>query len=211
MKRTIYVSGINTKSQAHQAQVIPFWLLSVAEMRTYPKWLDLYVTNRSVVWSAGGAEIERPDYWSYLSYIDEHVMGHHAYLQYDDFCNADATTWYLKDMRRRGYKPIPILQPGGNSMLLHFEDLVFMSGLPEMNDMERSAYLDKHLMVGIRAKVHLLGINDARWFVPYSSAIQGDHRIIANHRFWGHHRRERSIKFGEQWIPYSPLLYRYRA
>ncbi|MDN4090876.1 hypothetical protein [Paenibacillus polymyxa] len=154
--------------------------------------------------------MERPDYQSYLSYIDAHVLSQHSYLQYDDFRDPNATTWYLKDMRQRGYNPLPILQPGGNNMLLHTEDIVFMSGLLQMDDMERSVYLDKHLMVGIRAKVHLLGIKDTHWFAPYAAAIQGDHSFRGDHSFW-RHRRERSVEFGEQWIPYSPTLYRYRA
>ncbi|MGG1673993.1 hypothetical protein ACIFOE_25870 [Paenibacillus sp. NRS-1783] len=210
MKRTMYVSGLTTKSLAQQAQVIPYWLLSVAQLRSYPEWLDPYVCKRTVIWSPG-TESERPDYLGYLSYIDEHVMGQHTYLQYDDFRDPNATTWYLKDMRRRGYNPLPVLQPGGNSMLLHTEDLVFLSGLLEMDDMERSAYLDKHLMVGIRAKVHLQGIKDANWFAPYAAAIQGDHGLTDNHSFWRLHRSERSGEFGEQWIPYSPVLSRYRA
>ncbi|QDA30237.1 hypothetical protein [Paenibacillus polymyxa] len=210
MKRTIYVSGLTTKSLAHQARVIPYWLLRVSELRRYPEWLDPYVTNRSVMWSAGSG-IDRPDYMGYLSYIDKHIIGRHAYLQYDDFRDPNATTWYLKDMRRRGYNPLPILQPGGNSMLLHSEDLVFLSGLLQMDDMERSDYLDKHLMVGIRAKVHLLGIKDAPWFAPYAAAIQGDHSLRETHGFWRQRCTERSDEFGEQWIPYSPMLYRYRA
>ncbi|MNC26573.1 hypothetical protein D3C75_747110 [compost metagenome] len=109
-------------------------------------------------------------------------------------------------MRRRGYKPIPVLQPGGDAGLLQREELVCIGGLVRMSDTSRMHYLDKILNSDVNAKVHLLGMIKEEWFSPYSCAFQGDNTSWIPRSEWN---RRKSIEewlklYGERWIPYQP-------
>lgn len=206
MKRIIYVAGVNRKHLAEQASSIPYWLLSATLLRKYPSWIEPYMRNREVIWDPGTFTDDCISYQGYRSYIDRNVKSKQQYLQYDEIGNPEATEWYLKDMRRRGYSPIPILQPGGNEQMLYTEKLVFIGGLVPMDELNRMQYLDKILIPGLKAKVHLLGMMKHEWFSPYLSAVQGDNTSWIPRSEWNRRKtvEEWMKEYGEQWIPYSP-------
>ncbi|MDQ0091638.1 hypothetical protein J2T12_005078 [Paenibacillus anaericanus] len=207
MKRIIYVAGVNRKHLAEQANSVPYWLLSATLLRKYPTWLEPYLRNRSVIWDPGTFTEDCISYQGYRAYIDRHVKSKHQYMQYDEIGNPEATEWYLKDMRRRGYEPIPILQPGGNLELLRSESLVFIGGLVPMDEGGRARYLDEIINETVTAKVHLLGMIKHQWFAPYKAAVQGDNTTWVR---GGEYKRNPEImqRYGEQWIPYRANRYR---
>ncbi|AGN33768.1 hypothetical protein PANG_00049 [Paenibacillus phage PG1] len=206
MKRIIYVAGVNRKHLAEQANSVPYWLLSATLLRKYPSWLESYMRNRTVIWDPGTFTEDCISYQGYRAYLDRHAKSKHMYMQYDEIGNPEATEWYLNDMRRRGYEPIPILQPGGDKGLLQNERMVFIGGTVPMSDGERMRYLDDLLGPGITAKVHLLGMMKPEWFAPYQAAVQGDNTSWIPRSEWN---RRKSIdewmqEYGKQWIPHVP-------
>lgn len=206
MKRIIYVAGVNRKHLAEQARNVPYWLLSATLLRKYPSWIESYMRNRVVIWDPGTFTDDCISYQGYRSYIDRNVKSRHQYMQYDEIGNPEATEWYLKDMRRRGYHPIPILQPGGNSEMLKTEELIFIGGLVPMDELSRMQYLDTILSTDTRAKVHLLGMMKHEWFAPYLHAVQGDNTSWIPRSEWNRRKTidEWMKEYGEQWIPYKP-------
>lgn len=206
MKRIIYVAGVNRKHLAAAAQHVPYWLLSVTLLRKYPTWLDQHMANRTVIWDPGTFTEDAISYHGYRRYIDRYVRSKDRFLQYDEIGDAEATAWYLKDMRKRGYNPIPVMQRE-MFYLLRTEPLVAIGGLVRMNDDERRQYLDEvfydHKPT---AKIHLLGMMQPEWFAPYDMAVQGDNTTWIPR---AEYNRKKTIEqwlkqYGEQWIPYVP-------
>lgn len=206
MNRIIYVAGVNRKNLALQASSVPYWLLSVTLLRKYPTWLDQHLANRTILWDPGTFSQDAISYQGYLRYIDRYMKSKDRYLQYDEIGDAEMTAFYLKDMRKRGYDPIPILQGKANE-LLHTEKLVAIGGLVPMNDFNRMNYLDdifyKH---NPTAQIHLLGMIKHEWFEPYKTAVQGDNTSWIPRSEWNRRKTiEQWMKeYGEQWIPYIP-------
>lgn len=205
MNRTIYVAGVNRKHLGVQASGVHNWLLSCTLLRKYPSWVDQYM-GRDVMWDPGTFSEDPISYSYFRHYIDRYCRSHHRYLQYDEIGDAEATEWYLKDMRRRGYKPIPILQ-GRAFHLLRQEPILAIGGLVKMEDEPRRRYLDEifydHRPVG---RIHLLGMIKHEWFAPYGEAIQGDNTSWIPRSEWN---RQKSIsqwmkEYGIQWIPHKP-------
>ncbi len=206
MKRIIYVAGVNRKHLAAAADTCPYWLLSVTLLRKYPSWLNGYLHNRTVLWDPGTFSEDAISYQGYRAYIDRYMRSKDRYLQYDEIGDPEATHWYLQDMRKRGYKPVPIMQ-GDMFHLLRMNQLVAIGGLVRMNDDERRRYLDEifydHKPV---AQIHMLGMMKREWFAPYKTAVQGDNTSWIPRSDWN---RQKSIEewmkeYGEQWIPYEP-------
>lgn len=206
MIRTIYVAGVNRKHLADAADSVPYWLLSATLLRKYPSWLDSRLKGRKVRWDPGTFSEDSISYIKYRSMIDRYFRSSDDYLQYDEIGDEEATTWYLKDMRRRGYKPIPVLQ-GKAFYLLRQEPLVAIGGLVMMQNDERRRYLDEifydHKPV---SQIHLLGMIKHEWFSPYEQAVCGDNTSWIPRSEWN---RKKTIEqwmkeYGEQWIEYAP-------
>lgn len=207
MKRLIYVAGVNRRHLAAAAQEVPAWLLSATLLRKYPGWIEQYMTmNRAVRWDPGTFTEDAMSYRAYRDYIHRHAKPWHDYLQYDEIGDAEATEWYLKDMRRRGMNPIPIMQ-GNSFYLLRQEPHLAIGGLVRMNVEERLRYLDEifydHKPVG---KIHLLGMIQHKFFSPYLEAVEGDNTSWIPRSEWN---RKKTInewlkEYGEQWIPHVP-------
>ena len=124
-------------------------------------------------------------------------------MQYDEIGDHEATSFYLKDMRRRGYKPIPILQPNGDLTLLK-EKRIAIGGLVSMSKTNRKQYLNNLLKKNVTANVHLLGMIGEKWFAPFNCSITGDSTTWIPRAEWN---RKKSIDewlmlYGEQWIPF---------
>lgn len=206
MQRIIYVAGVNRKHLAEQASVCPYWLLSASLLRKYPSWIEPYMRNRTVIWDPGTFSEDCISYQGYRQYIDRHVKSKHTYMQYDEIGDHEATDWYLHDMRKRGYRPIPILQPGGDLEMLKNEALVFIGGLVRMQPEDRARYLDQILTPDKSAKVHLLGMMQHEWFSPYSAAVQGDNTSWIPRSEWNRRKTvsEWMKEYGEQWVPHKP-------
>lgn len=206
MKRTIYVAGVNRKHLAEAAGICPYWLLSATLLRKYPSWLEPYMRERTVIWDPGTFSEDCISYQAYRSYIDRNVKSKHVYMQYDEIGDHEVTSWYLQDMQRRGYNPIPILQPGGNEAMLTNEPIVFIGGLVRMNEDDRMRYLDRLLGPYVTAKVHLLGMMRSEWFAPYKQATQGDSTSWIPRSEWNRRKTvsEWMKEYGEQWISYKP-------
>lgn len=206
MERIIYVAGVNRKHLAEQASSVPYWLLSATLLRKYPSWLEPYMRNRAVIWDPGTFTEDCISYQGYRAYIDRHAKSKHMYMQYDEIGNPEATAWYLQDMRRRGYNPVPILQPGGDTRLLQTEQLVFIGGTVRMSEEERIRYLDGLLCGPVRARVHLLGMMLPKWFAPYNAAVQGDNTSWIPRSEWNRRKTvaEWMQEYGKQWIPPEP-------
>lgn len=206
MNRTIYVAGVNRKHLAAAADSIPYWLLSATLLRKYPNWLDNRLKGRKVRWDPGTFSEESISYTKYRSMIDRYFRSTDDYLQYDEIGDEEATAFYLRDMRRRGYKPIPVMQ-GKAYHLLRQEPLVAIGGLVKMEDEARRRYLDEifydHKPV---SQIHLLGMLKHEWFAPYEKAVCGDNTSWIPRSEWN---RKKSIEvwmkeYGEQWIPFMP-------
>ncbi|EHQ63649.1 hypothetical protein PDENDC454_04259 [Paenibacillus dendritiformis C454] len=206
MRRIIYVAGVNRKHLAEAASVCPYWLLSATLLRKYPSWIEPYMRRRAVIWDPGTFSDDCISYQSYRSYIDRHVKSRHVFMQYDEIGDHEVTSWYLKDMRRRGYNPVPILQPGGDESMLMNEPVVFIGGLVRMNEEDRMRYLDRLLGPEVTAKVHLLGMMRPEWFAPYLPATQGDSTTWIPRGEWNRRKTvtEWMKEYGEQWVPYQP-------
>ncbi|WP_247901901.1 hypothetical protein [Paenibacillus pabuli] len=206
VKRIIYVAGVNRKHLAEQASSVPYWLLSATLLRKYPSWLEPYLRHRTVIWDPGTFSEDCISYQGYRAYLDRHAKSRHVYMQYDEIGNPEATEWYLQDMRRRGYNPVPILQPGGDMSLLQRDGLVFIGGTVRMHDDQRMRYLDSLLLQPIRARVHLLGMMRHEWFEPYSRAFQGDNTSWIPRSEWNRRKTvaEWMREYGEQWVPHRP-------
>lgn len=205
MKRIIYVAGVNRKHLAEHASSVPYWLLSATLLRKYPSWLESYMRQRVVIWDPGTFSEDCISYQGYRTYLDRHAKSRHVYMQYDEIGDHEATAWYLKDMRRRGYNPVPILQPGGDVNLLQCDGLVCIGGTVRMQDDERTRYLDSLLLQPIRARVHLLGMMRPEWFEPYETAVQGDNTSWIPRSEWNRRKTvaEWMQEYGEQWIPHK--------
>jgi hypothetical protein len=206
MKRFIYVAGVNRKHLAAAANECPYWLLSVTLLRKYPSWLTGYLQRRTVIWDPGTFSEDAVAYHRYRSYLDRYARSQDEYLQYDEIGDPEATAWYLQDMRRRGYNPIPVLQPGGDVQLLQ-EKRVAIGGTVPMTAEQRRAYLD-HLFYDhdVRASVHILGMWRPEWFEPYAQAVSGDSTTWIPR---SEYNRRKTIEewlqgYGEQWIPFKP-------
>lgn len=209
MKRIIYVAGVNRKNLAIQASGVPYWLLSVTLLRKYPTWLDQHLQKRTILWDPGTFSEDAISYQGYRRYIDRFVRSKDRYLQYDEIGDAEITAWYLNDMRKRGYAPIPILQ-GESSSLLTSEPIVAIGGLVPMPDDVRKSYLDS-IFYGnkVTARVHLLGMIKHKWFTPYEAAFQGDNTSWIPRGEWNRQKtiEEWMQQYGEQWVPYRPRKY----
>lgn len=207
MERIIYVAGVNRKHLAAATAEVPYWLLSATLLRKYPSWLESYMTkDRQIRWDPGTYSDDPISYQYYRKYLYLNAKPHHTYLQYDEIGDEEATAWYLRDMRRRGMSPIPVLQ-GRMFYLLRQEPIVAIGGLVPMNDDTRRRYLDEifydHRPVG---KVHLLGMIKKEWYAPYGEATDGDNSSWIPRDEWA---RKKSIdewmqEYGEQWIPHVP-------
>lgn len=206
MKRIIYVAGINRKHLAAAAQDVPYWLLSVTLLRKYPNWLAQYLNGRSILWDPGTFSEDCVSYKYYRAYIDRYMKSQDQYLQYDEIGDAEATAWYLADMRKRGYRPIPILQ-GNAYHLLHDEPMLAIGGLVRMNDSVRQEYLD-HIFYEHKptARIHMLGMMRHEWFAPYREAVQGENTSWIPRSEWNRRKtiEEWMKEYGEQWIPHEP-------
>jgi hypothetical protein len=207
MKRVIYVAGVNRKHLADAVDGCPYWLLSATLLRKYPSWLDNRLRNRKVIWDPGTFSQDAISYQGYLTFIDRYVKSGMPYLQYDEIRNPETTAFYLRDMRKRGYNPIPVFQPGGDESILQNELFVAIGALVGMDESTRMKYLDEILLDHkATAHVHFLGMRQHRWFKPYKQAISGDNttwipRSEANRRKT---IEEWMKEYGEQWIPYEP-------
>lgn len=197
---------MNTKKLAQAANICPYWLLSVTLLRKrdgdLPEWLKPYLKNRRVLWDPGTFSENHISYKMYLNFIDRHVKENHEYLQYDEIGSPEATEFYLNDMRRRGYNPIPVLQPGG----FVDEPRMAVGGLVGMSQEKREKYLDYlFYQKKIKGKAHLLGMGQEKWFKKYP-AISGDSTTwIPYHPY----NRRKSIEewlenYGEMDIEYEP-------
>lgn len=188
MKRTIYVAGVNTRKLAASVAHCPYWLLSVTLVRAkktmFREWLFPYLDEpmadgslRHVIWDPGTFSDDAVSYQTYRRIVDyiRERWPHHEYLQYDEIGDPEATAFYLEDMRRRGYDPIPVLTVGGDKSLLR-EPRVMVGGVARMGPKVRRAYLD-HLFDGFTPApdqyVHLLGMSQKPWFHEYQ-ATGGD-------------------------------------
>jgi len=206
MNRTIYVAGVNRKHIAAAADRVPYWLLSATLLRKYPAWLSGYLSRRKVLWDPGTFSADAMAYHRYRDYLDRFARSEDEYLQYDEIGDAEATGWYLKDMRRRGYKPIPIYQPGASIELLQ-EQRLALGGLVPMKSEARRHYLDELLYNGpVTARLHLLGMWRREWFEPYAHVISGDSTTWLPR---GEYNRRKTQAewlegYGEQWIPFQP-------
>jgi hypothetical protein len=206
MKRIIYVAGVNRKHLAEHASGVPYWLLSATLLRKYPSWLESYMRQRVVIWDPGTFSEDCISYQGYRTFLDRHAKSRHTFMQYDEIGDHEVTSWYLKDMRRRGYNPLPILQPGGDLNLLQHDGLVCIGGMVRMKEEERMRYLDSLLLQPHRAKVHLLGMMQHEWFAPYLSAVSGDCTSWIPRSKWNRRKTaaEWMKEYGEQWIPHKP-------
>lgn len=206
MQRLIYVAGVNRKHLAAAAQSVPAWLLSSTLLRKYPGWVEQYMTrHRAVRWDPGTFSEDAISYRGYRDYIHRHAKPWHDYLQYDEIGDAEATAWYLQDMRRRGMNPIPILQ--GNAFhLLQTEQHIAIGGLVRMPDVARANYLDEVFYQHKPAcRIHLLGMMQHKWFAPYK-AVEGDNTSWIPRDEWNRRKSidEWLIEYGEQWVQYQP-------
>jgi hypothetical protein len=197
------MAGVNRKHLAAQADRCPYWLLSVTLLRKYPNWLSNYLTNRIIMWDPGTFSDDSVSYKYYLNYLDRYARSKDEFLQYDEIGDHEATSFYLKDMRRRGYKPIPILQPNGDLTLLK-EKRIAIGGLVLMSKTNRKQYLNNLLNKNVTANVHLLGMIGEKWFAPFNCSITGDSTTWIPRAEWN---RKKSIDewlmlYGEQWIPF---------
>ncbi len=206
MERIIYVAGVNRKHLADAADSVPYWLLSATLLRNYPSWLATRLKGRKVRWDPGTFSEDSISYPKYRAMIDRYFRSSDDYLQYDEIGDEEATAWYLKDMRRRGYKPIPVMQ-GKMFYLLRTEPLVAIGGLVRMQPEERQKYLDEifydHKPF---SQIHLLGMIQHQYFSPYEHASCGDNTSWIPRSEWN---RKKTIEqwmkeYGEQWIPYLP-------
>lgn len=203
MKRIIYVAGVNRKHLAAAADSVPYWLLSATLLRKYPSWLASCLSKRTVLWDPGTFTEDAISYHGYRAYLDRWAKSKDRYLQYDEIGDAEATAWYLKDMRKRGYEPIPILQ-GDAYHLLRTEPIVAIGGLVKMEEDARRMYLDEiFLDHKPAARVHLLGMMRPEWFAPYEEAVQGDNTSWIPRSEWNRSKSfsEWMQQYGEQWIP----------
>lgn len=206
MNRVIYVAGVNRRHMAEQVDECPFWLLSATLLRKYPSWLSSYISKRNVMWDPGTFSADAISYQGYRSFIDRYIRSKDSYLQYDEIGDAEITAFYLRDMRKRGYDPIPILQGEANELLTN-EKLVAIGGLVPMTDDIRARYLDS-IFYGnvVTAKIHLLGMIKHEWFAPYQGAVRGDNTSWIPRSEWN---RKKTIdewmkEYGDQWVPFQP-------
>lgn len=161
--------------------------------------------HRAVRWDPGTFSEDAISYRGYRDYIHRHAKPWHDYLQYDEIGDAEATAWYLQDMRRRGMNPIPILQ--GNAFhLLQTEQHIAIGGLVRMPDVARANYLDEVFYQHKPAcRIHLLGMMQHKWFAPYK-AVEGDNTSWIPRDEWNRRKSidEWLIEYGEQWVQYQP-------
>ena len=206
MRRIIYAAGVNRKHLAVAIDNMPYWLLSATLLRKYPSWLANYLNRRIVLWDPGTFSEDCISYSYYRTFIDRYAKSHDQYLQYDEIGDPEATAWYLQDMRKRGYRPMPIMQ-GDAYHLLQSEPILAIGGLVRMSEHQRQMYLDdifyNHAPT---AKIHLLGMLRHEWFAPYQQAVSGDNTSWIPRSEWN---RSKSIEdwmkeYGEQWIPHNP-------
>jgi hypothetical protein len=211
MNRIIYVAGVNRKHlAASAASNVPYWLLSVTLLRKYPSWLSGYITpDRRVLWDPGSFSEDPVSYSYFRSYLDRYARKQDGYFQYDEIGDPEVTAWYLSDMRRRGYDPIPILQPGGDETLLTREKMVGIGGLIKCfpNESEQMKYLD-HLFYdnNVTAQCHLMGMLQHKYFAPYKRATRGDNTSWIPRDDWNRQKtiEEWMKEYGDQWIPFEP-------
>lgn len=207
MIRTIYVAGVNRKNLAEKAAEVPFWLLSATLLRKYPSWIEQYMTKeRQVRWDPGTFSEDPISYATYRDYIYTHAKKHHSYLQYDEIGDSEITAWYLRDMRKRGMKPIPIMQ-GDMVYLLRQEKHIAIGGLVRMEEESRKKYLDEIFYDHKpQCKIHLLGMIQHKYFAPYEQALEGDNTSWIPRSEWNRKKTisEWMMEYGEQCVPYQP-------
>ena len=202
--RTIYVAGVNTRKLANQANDVKHWLLSATLLRTrvgLPEWIRPYLVGRKVLWDPGTFSKNAINYASYRSWVDCWSRSTDEYLQYDEVGDPESTAWYLADMRRRGYDPIPVLQPGGSLKLLS-EPRLAIGGTVRMSKSTRRQYLDDifyTLQDHPPSRVHLLGMWAPEWFEPYP-AVSGDSTAWIPR---GPHNRQKTV---EEWLIHYGLV-----
>lgn len=209
MKRFIYTAGINTRPLATGASSCRYWLLSATLLRRkdgLPDWIRPYLVGRFVMWDPGTITENAISYLSYRRFLDQHTSKHDEYLQYDEIGDPEATDWYLSDMRKRGYRPIPVLQPGGDLILLK-QPRVAIGGLVGMTDDNRQIYLDRLFYEEKRdfGQIHLLGMSQQAWFKRYP-VLSGDSTTWIPR---GEYNRKKTyaewmLEYGEQDISYEP-------
>ena len=210
MKRTLYLAGVNTRPLAGAADPVRWWLLSFTLLRRkgnrIPDWILPLIAERRVIWDPGTFAERAVSYLDYRRFLASIAHRGDPYLQYDEIGDPEATAWYLRDMRRRGFTPIPILQPGGDPDLLG-EERMAIGGLVPMPREHRQRYLDDLFYGQPRriGRVHLLGIVAREWFERYP-ALSGDSTTWIPR---GPFNRSRTIPewlgdYGEQEIPWRP-------
>lgn len=207
MNRIIYVAGVNRIAIAKTADIVPDWLLSVTLLRNYPHWLQHYLgKDRNIRWDPGTFSPDPVSYAFYRGWVDYKMRSKDEYFQYDEINDHEITTWYLKDMRRRGYNPIPILQPGGDETMLTTEKRLGIGALVHLSDEARQKYLD-HLFYDydVTAECHLLGMIKHEWFSPYKKAVKGDNTSHIQRSEWNRRKtpEEWMLEYGKQWIPFK--------
>ena len=122
MMRTLYVAGVNTRPLAASANACDSWLLSYTLLARVADWIAPwmrpYLEPRRIIWDPGTFSNHAATYAQYLAFLDAIGRDTGTYLQYDVVGDARQTAHYLEDMRNRGYDPVPILQPGGDAIIL---------------------------------------------------------------------------------------------
>jgi hypothetical protein len=173
-------------------------LLSAALMpkKGPPTWLEPYLA-RKIRWDPGTFSAEARTYPHYREWLDRYVQSHHDYLSYDEIGgDPELNMAYLNDLRKRGYKPIPVYHKGMPDSLLR-EPRLAIGGLVAMSDAERLAYLDDLFYrdgeLRITGEVHLLGVCQRRWFERYHAA-SGDSTT------WIPRFPNGQAKTGEEWM-----------
>jgi len=205
--RTIYVAGVNRRALAEVAAGCAYWLLSFGSLpRRWPIWLDAYLAGRSVLWDPGTFAERHPTYEQYCRLLADHAQRGHEALAYDVIGDGEQTSWYLRDMQRRGLPVTPIWQRGMDSSLLESPRCA-VGGLVPLTPTERAALLASlfwHADGTLRpvGRVHLLGMGSRGLFAKVP-AISGDSRSWLGPWRWN---RQRSMTdwmaaYGKQWIP----------
>lgn len=213
LKRIIYVAGVNNWNRLQELSVCPYWLLSVTLIRrknggVSPKLLP-YFNRINILFDPGTFSYDSVSYLNYRRFLEEYAQPHHQYLQYDEIGDPEATAWYLQDMRRRGFNPIPILTPGGDPSMLSLP-VVAVGGVAKMSRKQRFEYLDSLFYPnGVLRKtyrVHLLGLGHEDYFRRYP-ATSGDSTTWIPRQ--EPHRRKSIAEwmksYGEQYIPFEGI------
>lgn len=168
-------------------------------------WIEPYLHGRQVMFDPGTFSRGAVSYLDYRRFIEDYQPS--LYLQYDEIGDPEATAWYLSDMRRRDFAPIPIMQPGADPTMLDTEPKLALGGLAVMSKPKRQEYLDSLFYPNGELRkvgwVHLLGISPEQWFERYP-ASSGDSTTWLPRNKWNRHKSldEWVQWYGERDIPF---------